>query len=152
MDRVIVMFSGEDRVLNMKLVDFLEQYNGYRVLICNVTEDEFNCMEDQIRSGLKKLYERLNIISNIGYDPTRVIGYYDMDLKKVKSIDPEISDIDVNDAEFKGMMKVYTTESYEKLDSYVSDTNDKKEESLNNYIKEKRKLPRYHRLPISKVN
>lgn len=153
MDRVIVKFSAEDRVLNMGLHDFLRDYNGYRVLICNVNEDEFICMEDQIRSGLKKLYERLNIVSNIGYDPSRVIGYYDMDLKVVKAVDPELDSINVDDVEFKNIMKVYTTESYEEFDEYLSgDVKDKEVMEYKREIKEKRKLPRYHRLPISKIN
>lgn len=149
MDKVIAMFEAEDKIYFDGIHEFLKKYDGYRLVICNVTEDEFNCMEDQIKSGLKRLYERLNSIQNIGYDKSRVIGYYDTDMMQLKFINPEIEQINLESDEFKNTMKVYTTVSYHELNKSYGNNED---EVVTNYIKIKRNLPRYHRLPISKIN
>lgn len=134
MDKVIAKFEIDDRVLEISLQEFLEKYNGYRLVICHVTEEEFLNMESQIRSIPKKLYERVKYI-NKGYDDSRVLGYYDEYLKEVIYVDynnPECKR-DIND--FNDRMKVYTTKTYDEI--------------VNQKVM--CKLPRKHRLPVTKI-
>ena len=70
-------------------------------------------------------------------------------MMQLKFINPEIEQINLESNEFKNAMKVYTTVSYHELNKSYGNNED---ELVTNYIKVKRNLPRYHRLPVSKIN
>lgn len=150
MEKVIVMFQMEDRVLNQDLYSFLKQYEGYKVIICNVNDEEFKNMENQVKNGFKRLYERIPKIQVRGYDNTRVLGYYDMDIKKIRFINFKTEKVDLEEEVFKNAIKVYTTESYDDIIEYYNSKNldgiEIKEQSMP-VILQKKFPPRMHRLP-----
>ena len=61
MSKIIAMLENEDRELNMSLYDFIdEQYRKANpIMVCHVTEEEYNNMKKQIKAGY--LNERLPI-------------------------------------------------------------------------------------------
>lgn len=83
MGKIIVMFENEDKELNMSLYDFIhEQYRKANpIMVCHVTEEEYNNMKKQVKSGC--LNERLPRIINDeerGYNKFRyVITYNNME-------------------------------------------------------------------------
>ena len=78
MGKIIVMFENEDKELNMSLYDFIdEQYRKNNpIMVCHVTEEEYNNMKKQVKSGC--LNERLPRITNnqIGYNKFRYVVVY----------------------------------------------------------------------------
>lgn len=80
MSKIIAMLENEDRELNMSLYDFIdEQYRRANpIMVCHVTEEEYNNMKKQIKSGY--LHERLPRIAakgDIGYNKFRYVVTYD---------------------------------------------------------------------------
>ena len=79
MNSIIVMFKNKDKELNMSLYDFIdEQYRKANpFIVCHVSEEDYQTMLKQIKSGL--LNERLPIIStnDIGYNKFAYLLAYD---------------------------------------------------------------------------
>ena len=137
MDRIIVMFKDEDKELNMSLYDFIEEQYRYSnpFMVCHVTEEEYQIMLNQVKSGC--LSERLSRITKmeIGYNKFRYLIAYDGlnnnlsvadydDLEKRGNYVIDSEGIHYNekgyqfpndfgvDRFFSRGLKIYTTESY----------------------------------------
>ena len=140
MSKTIVMFDDKDREINMSLYDFIdEQYRKANpIIVCHVTENEYNTMKKQIRSGA--LNERLPRVKSedLGYNKFRYVIVYDKlennllvsdydNPKKIGSyrIDTDGIHYDENGYQltnhpdplhfFSCTIKVYTTETYEDI-------------------------------------
>lgn len=80
MSKIIVMLENEDRELNMSLYDFIdEQYRKANpIMVCHVTEEEYNNMKKQIKSGfLNERLPRITAKGDIGYNKFRYVVTYD---------------------------------------------------------------------------
>lgn len=80
MSKTIVMFEDEDREINMSLYDFIdEQYRkASPIMVCHVTEEEYNNMKKQISSGyLNERLPRIAATGDIGYNKFRYVVTYD---------------------------------------------------------------------------
>lgn len=80
MSKIIVMFEDEDRELNMSLYDFIdEQYRkACPIMVCHVTEEEYNNMKMQIKSGyLNERLPRITTENDRGYNKFRYLITYD---------------------------------------------------------------------------
>lgn len=138
MGKIIVMFENKDKELNMSLYDFIdEQYRKVNpIMVCHVTEEEYNNMKKQIKSGC--LNERLPRIINYeerGYDKFRYVVAYNSiennllisdynNPKKIGNYTIDMEGIHYNEKGYQVTnhpdtrrfaffnFKVYTTESY----------------------------------------
>lgn len=80
MNKIIVMFEDGDREINMPLYDFIdEQYRKANpIMVCHVTEEEYNNMKKQIKSGyLNERLPRITDEGDIGYNKFRYVVTYD---------------------------------------------------------------------------
>lgn len=160
MNKIIVMFENEDKELNMSLYDFIdEQYRlSNPLMVCHVTEDEYNIMKKQIKLGC--LYERLPRITNDkdrGYNKFRYVVTYDRiennllisDYANKQKIGSYVVDSEgihynengyqiTNHPDTRGFvflgLKVYTTESYSDIIKHYES-----EQSIEYKIQEKTK-------------
>lgn len=80
MSKIIVMFEDKDRELNMSLYDFIdEQYRKANpIMVCHVTEEEYNNMKKQVKSGyLNERLPRVITEEDRGYNKFRYVVAYD---------------------------------------------------------------------------
>lgn len=137
-NNIIVMFEDVDKQLNMSLYDFVDTQYRYaeNIVVCNVTEEEYEAMLKQIKSGF--LNERLPraTAEDLGYYKYRylmtydfienalsVANYEDFDQKGKYTIDSEGLHYDKDGIQFPKdrrlcrycKIKVYTTETYESV-------------------------------------
>ncbi len=162
MGKIIVMFENEDKELNMSLYDFIdEQYRKNNpIMVCHVTEEEYNNMKKQVKSGC--LNERLPRITNnqIGYNKFRYVVVYDIieenllisdydNPKKIGSYTIDMEGIHYNNKGYQATnhpdlrrfasrcIKVYTTEGY---DDIIAHYEEKREVIIREKTKELIKL------------
>lgn len=146
MDKIIVMYNNEDKVLNMSLYEFVkEQYKcGKKFIVCNITNDEYKEMIKQIKNGC--LQERLprTTKDSLSYNKFRYMIAYDTCHDNIlfcdyDNIDTKGSYImnnekiiyeknavkfpkDIINSRYLGGLKVYTTESYSDVISYYQES------------------------------
>ncbi len=145
MDKIIVVYESQNKVIDMSLYDFIDiQYkNGNPFIVCNVTSDEFVNMVEQVKKG--KLYEleprlghsvmynqfrymmnfdgKSNSISIRDYDNENETGNYSLSDGQLEYVNNE-GEVDFNS---KGGIKIYTMETFTKvINHYITNTNNLK--------------------------
>lgn len=153
MNSIIVMFEKEDIEIGISLYDFISnQYrNGVSMLVCNVTEEEYEEMQRQIKCGcLRERSTRIMSNEEIGYNKFRYLlkynnnstemhisdynnpkkrGSYTVDSEGIHYDEEgyQFSDNPIQKTE-KYRLKVYTTETYNDVIRYYSTNRDEKYE------------------------